>query len=64
MRSATSLPLHKLASQKSNLNVGTLCPKHWELTPKGIPHGGAKNFTEGIVSFGNTDTKTGDAFQE
>jgi gliding motility-associated protein GldE len=56
MRSATILMYDKLGKQKSNLNVGHLS-QALELTSEGDTTVEEQKILEGIVSFGNTDTK-------
>ena len=56
MRSATIFLYNKLGKQKSNLNVGHLS-QALELTSEGDTTVEEQKILEGIVSFGNTDTK-------
>tara|TARA_R110000868_G_scaffold409626_1_gene695503 strand:- start:1840 stop:3141 length:1302 start_codon:yes stop_codon:yes gene_type:complete len=56
MRSATIYLYNKLGKQKSNLNVGHLS-QALELTSEGDTTVEEQKILEGIVSFGNTDTK-------
>lgn len=56
MRSATILMYHKLGKQKSNLSVDHLS-QALELTSEGDTTKEEQKILEGIVSFGNTDTK-------
>jgi len=56
MRSATIYLYNKLGKQKSNLNVGHLS-QALELTSEGDTTMEEQKILEGIVSFGNTDTK-------
>jgi gliding motility-associated protein GldE len=56
MRSATIFMYDKLGKQKSNLNVGHLS-QALELTSEGDTTVEEQKILEGIVSFGNTDTK-------
>jgi|TARA_R110000744_G_scaffold196857_2_gene316203 gliding motility-associated protein GldE len=56
MRSATIFLYNKLGKQKSNLNVGHLS-QALELTSEGDTTMEEQKILEGIVSFGNTDTK-------
>ncbi|MCK0146297.1 gliding motility-associated protein GldE [Arenibacter sp. F26102] len=56
MRSATIFMYNKLGKQKSNLNVGHLS-QALELTSEGDTTVEEQKILEGIVSFGNTDTK-------
>lgn len=56
MRSATIYIYNKLGKQKSNLNVGHLS-QALELTSEGDTTMEEQKILEGIVSFGNTDTK-------
>ena len=56
MRSATIFLYNKLGRQKSNLNVGHLS-QALELTSEGDTTMEEQKILEGIVSFGNTDTK-------
>src|SRR5690606_6124309 len=56
MRSATIFLYNKLGRQKSNLNVGHLS-QALELTSEGDTTVEEQKILEGIVSFGNTDTK-------
>ncbi|MCK0188767.1 gliding motility-associated protein GldE [Arenibacter sp. F20364] len=56
MRSATIFLYNKLGKQKSNLNVGHLS-QALELTSEGDTTIEEQKILEGIVSFGNTDTK-------
>jgi gliding motility-associated protein GldE len=56
MRSATIFLYNKLGKQKSHLNVGHLS-QALELTSEGDTTVEEQKILEGIVSFGNTDTK-------
>ncbi|MCM4163892.1 MULTISPECIES: gliding motility-associated protein GldE [unclassified Arenibacter] len=56
MRSATIFLYNKLGKQKSHLNVGHLS-QALELTSEGDTTMEEQKILEGIVSFGNTDTK-------
>lgn len=56
MRSVTIFLYNKLGKQKSNLNVGHLS-QALELTSEGDTTVEEQKILEGIVSFGNTDTK-------